>query len=135
MQMLANTAGTIGSRKSPGIDEPDLHAEHRTCFWLVDELNDVLLDQRSKQYVQDQVLRLLASVTTHFRHEDGLFSQYGYLDGPRHSERHSEILAKYQKLSDKLNNALLPAVWIECGSHIGRMLEDHLEEERVIYGT
>ena len=135
MQMTANTAGTIGSRKSPGVDEPDLRAEHRTCFWLVDELNAVLLDQRSKQHIQDQVCRLLAAVTTHFRHEDGLFGRYGYLDGPRHSERHAEILAKCRKLSDKLNNARHSAVWIECGSRIGRMLEDHLEEERVIYGN
>jgi hemerythrin-like metal-binding protein len=102
---------------------------------LVDELNDTLIDQRSRQQVQDQLRRLLAVVTTHFRNEDGLFLRYGYLDGPRHSKRHSEIVAKFQKLSDKLNSARLPAVWIECGSRIGRMLEDHLEEERVIYGT
>ena len=84
--------------------------------------------------VQDQVHRLLAIVTRHFRHEEELFARYGYLDGPRHCERHSEILTKCQQFVDKLNESVPPAVWTAYGSLIGRMLEDHLDEEQGMFG-
>ncbi len=121
--------------ESPGLDEPDLYAEHRKCIELADELNAALIEGASKIYVQDQVHRLLALVTSHFRHEEELFARYGYRDGPRHCERHLEILTKCQQFVDKLNESAPRLVWTEYGSLIGRMLEDHLEEDRVMFGN
>ena len=119
----------------PRPSKPDLYAEHKKCSWLVDDLNDVLIAPRSKIDVQDLVRHLLAVVAMHFRHEEQLFSLYGYLDGPRHRELHSGILAKSRQLSDELNKAVFPVGWVKCGSRIARMLEEHLAEEQVIYGT
>ena len=134
-RLLAKTAQAFGGKDCPSAAKPDLYSEHKRCFWLVDDLNDALIGPSSKVAVQGEVRRLLAVVARHFRHEEELFARYGYLDGPRHCKRHSEILATCQQLSSKLNQAVHSAVWIECGSLIGRMLEEHLEEERVIYGT
>jgi|WetSurMetagenome_2_1015567.scaffolds.fasta_scaffold554468_1 hemerythrin-like metal-binding protein len=125
----------IDSKESPSAEEPDLYAEHRQCIKLADDLNNALIEGRSKIDVQDQVHRLLAIVASHFRHEEDLFVRYGYLEGPRHCQRHSEILTKCQQFADKLNEPVLPAVWIEYGSQIGRMLEDHLEEDQVMFGS
>lgn len=135
MQMLEETAGTFYFMDCPGVYEPDLYAEHVQCLCLVDALNDALIDKKPKVRVQERVRSLLAVVAEHFRHEEELFAQYGYLDGPRHCERHAQILARYQQLADKLDGAALPAAWIECGSLIARMLEDHLEEEKLIYAS
>ena len=118
-----------------GTSKPDLYAEHKKCFWLVDDLNDVLIEPRSKIDVQDLVSHLLVVVAMHFRHEEQSFSLYGYLDGPRHRELHSGILAQTRQLSDKLNKAVSPSDWVKCASRIARMLEEHLAEEQVIYGT
>ncbi len=135
MQMLEETAGTFYFKNCRGADEPDLYAEHVKCVCLVDELNDAFIDRKSKVRVQERVRSLLAVLAEHFRHEEELFAQYGYLDGPRHCERHAQILARYQQLAETLDGAAFPAAWIECGSLIGRMLEDHLEEEKVIYAS
>ena len=135
MQMLEETAGTFYFKDCPGADERDLYAEHVQCFCLVDELNDALIDKKPKVRVHEQVRNLLAVVAEHFRHEEELFAQYGYLDGPRHCERHAQILASFRQLADKLDGAAPPAAWIDCGSLIARMLEGHLEEEKVIYAS
>jgi methyl-accepting chemotaxis protein len=125
----------IDSNESPSVDEPDLYEEHRKCIELVNDLNAALIEGTSRMDVQDQVHRLLAIVTSHFRHEEDLFARYGYLDGPRHCERHSEILTKCQQFADKLNESVPPAVWTEYGSVIGRMLEGHLEEDQMMFGN
>jgi len=125
----------IDRNESPSVDNSDLYAEHRKCIELADDLNAALIEGRSKTDVQDQVHRLLAIVTSHFHHEEESFARYGYLDGPRHCERHSEILTKCQQFADKLNESVPPAVWTEYGSLIGRMLEDHLEEDQVMFGN
>lgn len=125
--------GKIDRKKTPSTTRPDLYAEHKKCFWLVDDLNDALVEPKSKIDVQDQVRRLLALVTMHFRHEEALFALYGYLDGRCHCERHSAILAKSRQLSDELNKAISPVAWVKYGSLISRAVEEHLEEEQVIY--
>ena len=126
---------TADGMDAPGTCKPDLYAEHKKCLWLVDDLNDVLIEPRSKIVVQDHVTHLLAVVAMHFRHEEQLFALYGYLDGSRHRELHAGILARSRQLSNELNKAVSRAGWVKCGSRIARMLEEHLAEEQVIYGT
>jgi hemerythrin len=130
----AKTAKKIDSEENSGPGNPDLFAEHNNCHRLVNELNGAIAERKSKLEIQDRVRRLFIAVAIHFRHEEQLFARFGYLDASRHTNRHANILAEYLQFSDELDLAVRPAVWIECGSLIGRMLTEHMSKEETMYG-
>ena len=130
----AVTAATIDIKHRSSADSPNLYAEHIKCIWLADELENAINERQSKAAIKEIVWRVYIAVEKHFRHEEQLFVQYGYVDGLRHSELHSTLLARFQQLSNELDTAVHAEVWIKCGSIIARMLAEHLKEEQVIYG-
>jgi hemerythrin-like metal-binding protein len=113
----------------------NLYEEHRTCSRMLDNLDDVIIAGKSKSDLQDVVRRLFIAIWMHFRHEEELFAQYGFVDAPRHSALHSKILSNFLQLSDEIDRTALPAVWSNCGALIEQMLTQHITEEDALYAA
>jgi hemerythrin len=113
------------------MDITDRHyAGYKTCFRLLDELNDLINKGNSKADLQDVVRRLFIVVATNFSRDELSIARYDYFDALGHRALHVRILAEILRLSDRLDKAALPKEWNECASLIVRQLTGNLKSKQ-----
>lgn len=106
------------------------YAGYKTCYRLLDELNNLINKRKSKADFQDVVRRLFIVVAMNFLRDERSNAQFDYFDALSRRELHSTILAKILRLSDELDKAILPEGWIKCASLIVRQLTKDLKNEQ-----
>lgn len=113
------------------MDMTDRHyAGYKTCFRLLDELNNLINKGNSKAEFQEVVRRLFIVVATNFSRDERSYAQYDYFDALAHRATHVKILAEILRLSDRLDRATLAKDWNECASLIVRQLTKSLKNKQ-----
>jgi hemerythrin len=113
------------------MDITDRHyAGYKTCFRLLDELNDLINKGNSKADLQDVVRRLFIVVATNFSRDERSIARYDYFDALDHRALHVRILAETLRLSDRLDRAALPDEWNECASLIVHQLTKSVKNKQ-----
>ena len=110
-------------------------AMYKVCYQLLDELNVLVEEKRSKADFQDVVRRLFIVVSVSFMRDEQASAQLDHPDTQSRRKLHSEILARYLRISDELDSATNREDWVECGSVIVRELTKDLDRLQTMDGT
>lgn len=85
----------------PGV--PLIDSEHKRLFAAADELNEAVIHGDNTRTQKNLLERLIASIVTHFEHEEGLMHHYRYPDMEDHADEHQALPAQMTTLKRKLD--------------------------------
>jgi hemerythrin-like metal-binding protein len=73
---------------------PELDAQHRGLFAVANELAAAARAGHSKAEIMAIVHRLMDDVVHHFRHEEQLLEQVGFVELDEHAAEHARLVAR-----------------------------------------
>jgi hemerythrin len=65
--------------------------EHEELVVIINELYEAVLAKQGKQDLDRRLDRLIAHASAHFKHEEILFENTGYVDGAKHKKQHDAL--------------------------------------------
>ncbi len=112
---------------------PEIDAEHQRFIRLANELNEAIVTRMSLEQIKTRTQSLLDDAAVHFRHEEALFSEWGYPEAGQHAEKHAQVMRSLQEIMGRFERGGTEYEWIEAGLQIKQALVDHLLTEDMKY--
>jgi hemerythrin len=113
------------------MDEPNTtYRGYSTCYRLLDELNNLIKERKSKADIQDVVRRLFIVVAINFARDERSYTKFEYFDALSIRELHSTILAKFLRLSDELDRTIRADDCIDYASLIASELTKDMKKKQ-----
>jgi len=89
-------------RKDYEVGVPQIDAEHRLLFDLVNEFHDTYARGGTQREIAHLLNRLIAYAEEHFQHEEKLMSDNGYPQLDLHQKLHSELVLSVFAINEGL---------------------------------
>ena len=112
---------------------PQIDAEHKHFFALVNELNGAIIDRLDKAEIEHIMNLILEDAVAHFAHEERLFAELRYPRAQEHARLHTELINILQQALKKIQQTEFSRVWIETGLDIKNQLVEHVLNEDTQY--
>ena len=113
---------------------PQIDAEHRCLFALVNELNSAITSQQKDKADIVRIMHLIMDDTVaHFVHEENLFIVKGYPEVYVHSQSHAALVSTLKQVLKEVQSTEWSGRWIEIGLTIRDQLVGHVVNEDVRY--
>ncbi|BDU51151.1 bacteriohemerythrin [Haliovirga abyssi] len=78
--------------------------EHKVLIRLINDLNDAMLEGKSKSVMGDILKELADYTVTHFSHEEEYFEKYDYPNREAHKKIHRQFVAKVEEAYKQFQN-------------------------------
>ena len=116
------------------MSNPQIDAEHKHFFALVNKLNRAINDRRDKAEIERIMNLILEDAVAHFAHEEQLLAERGYPRAQEHARLHAELINTFQQALKKIQQTEFSRMWIYTGLGIKTRLVEHvlIEDARYI---
>jgi hemerythrin len=89
-------------RKDYEVGVPQIDAEHRRLFDLINEFHDTFTQVDARKQIAQMLNRLVAYAEEHFQHEEQLMGDSGYPQLDMHRELHSGLVSSIFAINERL---------------------------------
>jgi hemerythrin len=108
---------------------PEIDNQHRAFVGRVNDLNQAILEVKSKVTVERLMELMLTEATSHFTSEVELLKARQYPRTADHARKHQELIDQLNRLIEEIREDDLSFVWAVKGLRIKQLLVDHLLRE------
>lgn len=81
---------------------PSIDVQHKTLVGYINKIHDDMLMGKSIEHLRPVMKGLINYTEEHFKHEEKFFTQYGYPEGPQHTQLHNDLKKQVMDFRDKL---------------------------------
>lgn len=85
------------------VHSPEMDAQHKTIFRLVNELHEGIFTRRSGNFLGSAIQELIDYTERHFAEEEHLMRQHGYPGYERHKAAHEQLLGQVLEFERKFH--------------------------------
>lgn len=118
------------SKYSVGIDQID--QQHKQLFDTINNLHDAMKVGKGKEQVKETIAFLKNYVIEHFKTEENLMKQFGYLRYSSQKKEHDDFVNYIKDFETKYNQGSL-SLTLEVMNFLSNWMKQHILQEDFAY--
>ncbi len=116
---------------SLSVQIPSIDAQHQRLVAIINNLHESMQLGKANTVMRRILAELASYTSTHFAHEERLFTQYSYSESASHRNSHSSLVTQLKELQQQFDSGV--PISIKTFSFIKKWLTEHIMKDDLAY--